>query len=295
MSDLEQSNIENMSDNDTYVDELQPISPTFPMSNEEKKNTKQNAIKSMNIDDLDNGANDDVDNGINDDEDNETNVDNDEDIDGSDDDNYEVPSDDDDDDDDDDDSITNSLDGDDSIMDDNNKLSSKKKSTIKSGKLKNTEELQTPILDIPVNFEKNDSDYESDDDDEEDDEYLQKFDKEMRQNYILDQHPESVNHNYDEIYQLASVQRNKENIIIDDLHKTIPILTKYEKTRILGLRAKQLNNGARPMIKMNVPIIDGYLIALKELEEKSIPVIIRRPLPNGSTEYWHLKDLEILQ
>ena len=54
MSDLEQSNIENMSDNDTYVDELQPISPTFPMSNEEKKNTKQNAIKSMNIDDLDN-------------------------------------------------------------------------------------------------------------------------------------------------------------------------------------------------------------------------------------------------
>ena len=30
------------------------------------------------------------------------------------------------------------------------------------------------------------------------------------------------------------------------------------------------------------------------LEEKNIPVIIRRPLPNGSSEYWHLKDLEII-
>ena len=116
----------------------------------------------------------------------------------------------------------------------------------------------------------------------------------MRSNYILDQHPESVNHNYDEIYNLANVQRNKENIIIDDLHKTIPILTKYEKTRILGQRAKQLNNGAKPLVKLDTPIIDGYLIALKELEEKMIPVIIRRPLPSGASEYWHLKDLEIL-
>jgi DNA-directed RNA polymerase I, II, and III subunit RPABC2 len=155
-------------------------------------------------------------------------------------------------------------------------------------------ELPSTTLNIPIEFEKHDSDYESDDDEEEDDEYLQKFDREMRDNYILDQHPESINHNYDEIYNLAKVQRNKENIIIDDLHKTIPILTKYEKTRILGQRAKQLNNGAKPLVKLDTPLIDGYLIALKELEEKMIPVIIRRPIPNGASEYWHLRDLEIL-
>jgi DNA-directed RNA polymerase I, II, and III subunit RPABC2 len=63
----------------------------------------------------------------------------------------------------------------------------------------------------------------------------------------------------------------------------------------LGLRAKQLNNGAKPFVTINIQIIDGYLIALKELEEKKIPVIIRRPIPNGASEYWHLKDLEILQ
>ena len=61
-----------------------------------------------------------------------------------------------------------------------------------------------------------------------------------------------------------------------------------------GQRAKQLNNGAKPLVNLDIPLIDGYLIALKELEEKMIPVIIRRPLPSGASEYWHLKDLEIL-
>ena len=149
-------------------------------------------------------------------------------------------------------------------------------------------------IEIPNVFEKNDNDYQSDSDEEEDEEYLQKFDKETRENYLLNEHPESLIHNYDEIYNLASVQRNKENIIIDDLHKTIPILTKYEKTKILGLRAKQLNNGATPYVKLNSNIIDGYLIALKELEQKKIPFIIRRPLPSGASEYWHLQDLEII-
>ena len=29
-----------------------------------------------------------------------------------------------------------------------------------------------------------------------------------------------------------------------------------------------------------------------ELAEKRIPFIIRRPLPNGGSEYWNVKDLE---
>tara|TARA_B110000967_G_C18900997_1_gene575070 strand:+ start:7899 stop:8765 length:867 start_codon:yes stop_codon:yes gene_type:complete len=288
MSDLEQPNIENMSVAEpTMIETMTDDAPTFPTSNSEKEIAKQKAILSMNVGDLD-------DNIVKDEDDNG------EDMDGSDDEDYEDVNDDDDDDDDsDDDSVVNSIDGvvddDDVTVSNNNISSNKKKSTNRTVKSNSNNELQSSTIDIPIDFEKTDSDYDSDDDDEEDDGYLQKFDKEMRENYILEQHPESVNHNYDEIYQLASVQRNKENIIIDDLHKTIPILTKYEKTRILGLRAKQLNNGAKPMVKMNVPIIDGYLIALKELEEKAIPVIIRRPIPNGSSEYWHLKDLEILQ
>ena len=35
-------------------------------------------------------------------------------------------------------------------------------------------------------------------------------------------------------------------------------------------------------------------IALKEYEQKKIPFIIRRPIPDGTCEYWKLKDLEML-
>jgi len=169
-----------------------------------------------------------------------------------------------------------------------------KKKITKKNQSKGISEMPDTQIEIPNVFDKEDEDYISDSDEEEDEEYLQKFDKETRENYLLNEHPESLIHNYDEIYNLAKVQRNKENIIVDELHKTIPILTKYEKTKILGLRAKQLNNGAIPYVKLNVNVIDGYLIAIKELEQKKIPFIIRRPLPSGASEYWHLQDLEII-
>jgi DNA-directed RNA polymerases I, II, and III subunit RPABC2 len=187
------------------------------------------------------------------------------------------------------------VDFDDEDMEDSEVTVAKKKIAKKSQGSNDISTLPDTQIELPSVFEKEDDDYNSDSDEEEDEEYLQKFDKEIRENYILSQHPESLINNYDEIYNLAKVQRNKENIIIDNLHKTIPILTKYEKTKILGLRAKQLNNGALPYVKLNSNIIDGYLIALKELEQKKIPFIIRRPLPSGASEYWHLQDLEIIQ
>ena len=87
-------------------------------------------------------------------------------------------------------------------------------------------------------------------------------------------------------------EADEDGIIIDDLHRTIPYLTKYEKARILGQRAKQINSGSKPFIKVHEDIIDGYIIAELELKAKSIPFIIRRPLPNGGSEYWSIKDLE---
>lgn len=125
-------------------------------------------------------------------------------------------------------------------------------------------------------------------------EFLQKFDKEVKKDYIAINHQECLSRNLDEIKDLLNVIRDKDNIIIDKLHKTIPILTKYEKTRILGIRIKQLNNGSNPYIKVAEHILDNFLIAKKELEEKKIPFIIQRPLPNNTFEYWKLQDLEIL-
>jgi DNA-directed RNA polymerase I, II, and III subunit RPABC2 len=121
---------------------------------------------------------------------------------------------------------------------------------------------------------------------------LQKFDNEVNKNYIYEFHPECLNHNSDEIEKLAKVIRNEDNIIIDPLHRTIPYLTKYEKARVLGQRAKQIEVGAKPLVKVPENIIDSYIIAELELREKKIPFIIKRPIPGGAFEYWHLRDLE---
>lgn len=132
----------------------------------------------------------------------------------------------------------------------------------------------------------------SDDDSEDDDNYLRKFTKEVNHKYIEEMHPESIIHNYEEVMMLCHVVRNKDNIIIDDLHRTLPVLTKFERARVLGQRAKQIENGAKPFVQVPENVIDAYVIAEMELKQKRIPFIIRRPIPGGKCEYWHLKDLD---
>ena len=139
-----------------------------------------------------------------------------------------------------------------------------------------------------------DEDEIEDDEDEEDENYLQKFDNEISKNYISEQHPECAIHNYDEISKLTIIVKDNDGVIVDPLHKTLPFLTKYEKTRVLGQRTKQIECGATPFIKVPEGIIDAHIIAELELQQKRIPVIIRRPLPGGGSEYWNLKDLEMI-
>jgi DNA-directed RNA polymerase I, II, and III subunit RPABC2 len=124
--------------------------------------------------------------------------------------------------------------------------------------------------------------------------YLRKFETDMHDNYIASHHQEMLHLNNHEVSALARVVRNIDGGIVDAMHKTMPFLTKYEKTRILGQRAKQLNQGAQPMIPVDQKIIDGYLIAQLELQQKALPFIIRRPLPGGKSEYWRVSDLEII-
>jgi len=151
-------------------------------------------------------------------------------------------------------------------------------------------------IDIPQLDDRSSSDGEEDEDDEEeeDEDYLQKLDDHFRQKVIENHHPELKTLNYEEIETLATVVRDKDSTIIDPLHQTLPIMTRYEKARILGERAKQINMGAKPFVEVDDSMIDGYLIALKELEQKRMPFIIQRPLPNGGSEYWRISDLEIL-
>jgi len=102
---------------------------------------------------------------------------------------------------------------------------------------------------------------------------------------LYNQHPELI---IDYVEQVIPLLTSKEN------HTTYPFLTLYEKTKIIGLRANQLSQGANPYVVVPDHLTSVRDIARLELEQKRLPFIIKRPLPNGSYEYYRLADLIVL-
>ena len=75
--------------------------------------------------------------------------------------------------------------------------------------------------------------------------------------------------------------------------KSIPILTKFERARIMGVRLQQLANGAKPRIDTTgLRSIED--IVNQELIQRKIPFIVKRSLPNGLSEYWKIEEFEIV-
>jgi DNA-directed RNA polymerases I, II, and III subunit RPABC2 len=77
-----------------------------------------------------------------------------------------------------------------------------------------------------------------------------------------------------------------------DQRITSRFMTKYERARILGTRALQISMNAPVMVDLG-GLTDPLKIAEKELEDKKIPLIVRRYLPDGTYEDWPINDLTI--
>ena len=60
-----------------------------------------------------------------------------------------------------------------------------------------------------------------------------------------------------------------------------PTLTRFEKARIMGARALQLSLGAPVFIEIPKNATTSLEIAMVELEQRVIPIVIKRTLPNG--------------
>ncbi|KAK3191026.1 subunit common to RNA polymerases I, II, and III [Lecanicillium sp. MT-2017a] len=75
-------------------------------------------------------------------------------------------------------------------------------------------------------------------------------------------------------------QSSKDKKIADDERTTTPYMTKYERARILGTRALQISMNAPVLVDLEGET-DPLQIAIKELREKKIPLIVRRYLPDG--------------
>ena len=91
----------------------------------------------------------------------------------------------------------------------------------------------------------------------------------------------------------CDIIRNRETITSDVEHEIMelsaegkilmgpPILTRFEKARIMGARALQLSLGAPTFIEIPESATTSLDIAMEELEQRLIPISIRRSLPNG--------------
>jgi len=72
-----------------------------------------------------------------------------------------------------------------------------------------------------------------------------------------------------------------------------PMMTTHELTKIIGIRAQQLSCGMNPMVNVSPDIMDTKFIAIQELLQKKMPLILRRFLPNDLYEDWRIEDLII--
>ena len=137
-----------------------------------------------------------------------------------------------------------------------------------------------------------DNDTIIDDDDNDDDENSyeasEKLEDIKSDNSIYDDDDTDI---FDQINPEIELKRNLR--VPDNERITNPKLTKYEKVRLLGTRAKQISDGSKIFIKSK-KVRNAMDIAELELEHKVIPLKIKRPLPNGKYEIWSIKELEIV-
>ena len=72
-----------------------------------------------------------------------------------------------------------------------------------------------------------------------------------------------------------------------------PMMTTHELTKLIGIRAQQLSCGMNPMVIVSPDIMDTKFIAIQELLQKKMPLILRRFLHNDLYEDWRVEDLII--
>ena len=110
---------------------------------------------------------------------------------------------------------------------------------------------------------------------------------------VVGGHPEEDSPSFDKVKEAARITKVVNGIVQCPNHRTLPYITKFEVAAVIGKRALELDQGAPCLVDTPPEMIDGYSRARKELIEGQTPYIIRRPLPGGTSEYWHVRDLQL--
>lgn len=86
---------------------------------------------------------------------------------------------------------------------------------------------------------------------------------------------------YDELVNSASASSS---------NRTSPVITRYERANVLGIRTEQIARGAQPFVEHQA---DASATALKEYLERRTPLVVVRNMPDGTKEYWKIADMAV--
>jgi DNA-directed RNA polymerases I, II, and III subunit RPABC2 len=78
-------------------------------------------------------------------------------------------------------------------------------------------------------------------------------------------------------FELKEIEAQGNKVLIGP-----PWLTRFERARITGARSLQLSLGAPPLISIPAEARSSIMLAVAEIEQKALPISIRRILPNGT-------------
>ena len=71
-----------------------------------------------------------------------------------------------------------------------------------------------------------------------------------------------------------------------------PVLTRYERASIIGMRLEQLQRGALPFV--DIPPDSKFSVrdvVMMEFHQRKLPFTVVRKLPDGRKERWPLSEL----
>jgi DNA-directed RNA polymerase I, II, and III subunit RPABC2 len=97
--------------------------------------------------------------------------------------------------------------------------------------------------------------------------------------------------------EVRPVFRKDVNTSIETPRITQPYFTKYEYTMLIATRAQQIAEGAKPLVgleglRTSDPMF-LWNVAKREVEQRKLPYVIRRQLPNNTSEFWSAQELEV--
>tara|TARA_B100000676_G_scaffold274434_1_gene293899 strand:- start:269 stop:595 length:327 start_codon:yes stop_codon:yes gene_type:complete len=70
-------------------------------------------------------------------------------------------------------------------------------------------------------------------------------------------------------------------------------MTKYEYTKILGMRAQQITMGSNPLITITPDMKNAVEVAEEELRQRKTPYIVARKINTNKTDFWKIEDMVI--